>query len=509
MDTKLKNWRRDEVIKQLQSQKDFDVVVIGGGATGLGVAVDAASRGLSVLVLESQDFCAGTSSRSTKLIHGGVRHLGNPLQWPRIRESLFERRLLLQNAPQTVRAQTFIVPCYSYLKVACIGLGLGLYNLMSSGGRGLHGVAAIGRVGAMGQLPGIVRKGLKAAFAYSDAQFDDAGLGIALLRTAVSYGALTLNYAPVVDMKTDGRRITSVIVEDKIGGNRFEVSAKAIFNCAGVWVDTIRRLVDVEVSPLVRVARGTHIVVDRSFLPTGNAMVAPRRRGGRELFCIPWQGRLVIGTTEIEQGQAPFDPQPTGDEIDYLIARANSFLTRQIRREDVKASFAGLRPLFEGRRAGLRKGSTANMTRSYAVVPEFGNMLTIAGGNWTLYRAMAELGLRTAQQMRLVPRSGCMTRSLPLIEQGRIDQESLQRDLLENGVPQTAAGIAALTRFITLMVNTTGAITVQDILYRRLRIGELDAALADELVPLVTSIIEDLMRRPTAGRRRRSSRKAE
>lgn len=154
MDTKLKNWRRDEVIKQLQSQKDFDVVVIGGGATGLGVAVDAASRGLSVLVLESQDFCAGTSSRSTKLIHGGVRHLGNPLQWPRIRESLFERRLLLQNAPQTVRAQTFIVPCYSYLKVACIGLGLGLYNLMSSGGRGLHGVAAIGRVGAMGSSRG-------------------------------------------------------------------------------------------------------------------------------------------------------------------------------------------------------------------------------------------------------------------------------------------------------------------------------------------------------------------
>lgn len=503
MDTKIVEWRREDMCARLRSASSFDVVVIGGGATGLGAAVDAASRGLSVALVDSQDFCAGTSSRSTKLIHGGVRHLSNPLQWPCIREALFERRLLLQNAPQLVRAQTFVVPCYSYLKAAGWGLGLGVYNLLSSGGRGLHGVAAVGRVNAMAQLPGIVRKGLKAAFAYSDAQFDDAGLGMALLRTAVHYGAVVLNHAAVTGFRSDGRRLTEVVVEDRFGGETLEISGRVILNCTGVWVDGLRRMVDVDVSPLVRVARGTHIVVDRSFLPTGNAMVVPAGRGGRALYCIPWQGRLVIGTTEVDQGQAPFDPQPTQDEVEFLMQRASRFFTRRVLREDVKASFAGLRPVLEARRAGLRAGSTANMTRTYAVVPEFGNMITVAGGSWTVYRAMAEMAMRTAQQMRLVPRRGCMTRSLPLLEPGRLELEELQRDLLEGGAGVGGALSDRLRRVVGMSVLTTGACTAQDVLYRRLRIGQLDAQLARELTPAVEAMVRDCRGRTAAQVRRR------
>ena len=488
---------------RLKAGQVFDVVIIGAGATGLGIAVDAASRGLSVAVLDAQDFCAGTSSRSTKLIHGGVRYLSNPRNWPLIKEALFERRLLLQNAPQLVRPQSFVVPCYSYAQALWYGAGLGLYSLLSSGGKGMHGVTLSGRMGALGQLPGIARKGLKAALSYSDAQFDDAGLAMALLRTAVKAGAAVLNHAAVCSMEHDGRRITSLTVHDKIKNVKFNISGKVVMNCAGVWVDSVRRMVDVEVSPLVRISRGTHIVLDRSFMPTGNAMVVPKTSDGRVLFCIPWQGRLLVGTTDIEQGQAPFDPQPTSDEIDFLIDNANKYLTRQIRREDVKASFAGLRPVLEARRAGLRAGSTANMTRTYAVVPEFGNMITVAGGSWTVYRAMAEMAMRTAQQMRLVPRRGCMTRSLPLLEHGRLELEELQRDLLDGGAGVGGALSDRLRRVVGMSVLTTGACTAQDVLYRRLRIGQLDAQLARELTPAVEAMVRDCRGRTAAQVRRR------
>ena len=493
MITKQQFWRRVDMRTRLKAGQVFDVVIIGAGATGLGIAVDAASRGLSVAVLDAQDFCAGTSSRSTKLIHGGVRYLSNPRNWPLIKEALFARRLLLQNAPQLVRPQSFVVPCYSYAQALWYGAGLGLYSLLSSGGKGMHGVTLSGRMGALGQLPGIARKGLKAALSYSDAQFDDAGLAMALLRTAVKAGAAVLNHAAVCSMEHDGRRITSLTVHDKIKNVKFNISGKVVMNCAGVWVDSVRRMVDVEVSPLVRISRGTHIVLDRSFMPTGNAMVVPKTSDGRVLFCIPWQGRLLVGTTDIEQGQAPFDPQPTSDEIDFLIDNANKYLTRQIRREDVKASFAGLRPLFNSKRTGLNEG-TANMTRSYAVVPEFGNMLTVVGGKWTSYRAMAELALKTAQQMRLVPMCGCMTRSLPLVVQNRLELESLQRDLLQNGAPRTPAEKERLRTLIGVEVFTSGVCTAQDFLFRRLRIGVLDAALAKELEPLVTETVKDCLR---------------
>lgn len=498
MDTTIQPLNRQAMLERLRNVSEFDAVVIGGGATGLGVALDAAARGLSVALFEAHDFASGTSSRSTKLIHGGVRYLSDPRNWSLIREALHEQTTLLNNAPQLVRAQRFVVPCYSRLKMLWYAAGLSLYSCFSGGGRGIRSMTAVGELAALGMLPGLQRKCLKGALCYSDAQFDDAALAVSLLQTAVARGAVAVNYMPVIDTKSDGRRVTAVEVKNEETGERFTVRAKVFFNCAGVWVDAVRRMVDVEVGDLIRISRGSHIIVDKSFLPTGNAMVVPKTTDGRVLFCIPWHGQLMIGTTDIEQGQAPFDPQPSADEIDFMIENANRYLTRRIRREDVRASFSGLRPLFCPKRAGLNKG-TAKLTRGYAVVPEFKNFLTVAGGKWTSYRAMAEAAVRTAQQLELIPRSGSMTRSLPLLTDSRLALEQLQKDLLSQAVINQELG-RRLLDFVRRQVEVSGARTASDILYRRLRIGQLDAARTAALMPVVQDMIERLLPERSVGR---------
>ena len=478
---------RRQMLDALSAEPEFDVVVIGGGATGLGVAVDAASRGLRVALFEKNDFASGTSSKSTKLIHGGVRYLANPRNWGLIREALVERRTLLTNAPELVHPRQFVVPCYSRLKAFWYGAGLSLYSMFSGGGRGMGPVRYVDALGAVALLPGLQRKKLKGALCYSDAQFDDAGLAVALYQTAVGYGAEVLNYMPVEEMLTDGRKVTGCVARDSETGERYTVRARAYINCAGVWVDTIRRMVDVEVGSLVRVSRGSHVVVDGSFLPTENAMVVPKTTDGRVLFCIPWQGRTLIGTTDIEQGQAPFDPQPSSEEIDFMIENANRYLTRRIRRGDVRASFAGLRPLFAARKAGLNEG-TAKLSRGYAVVPEFKNLLTVAGGKWTSYRAMAESALATAQQLELLQRSGCRTRSLPLVMENRAEAMALQQALLKSLVIDQELG-ARLLAFVRLAATRMGARTAQDVLHRRLRLGQLDAVRTQALMPVVEEML--------------------
>lgn len=493
MNPTLQPLNRARMIERLQKTPQFDVVVVGGGATGLGVALDAATRGLKVALFEAQDFASGTSSRSTKLIHGGVRYLANPRDWSLIQEALYERRLLLTNAPELVRAQRFVVPCYSWLKALWYGAGLSLYGLFSSGGKGIRGVNIAGADAALGLLPGVVRDRMKAVLAYSDAQFDDAAMAVSLLQTAVAYGAVALNYMPVTAMANDGRRITGLTVKDEETGESFEVSAKVIFNCAGVWTDSVRRLADPSIADMIRISRGSHIVVDKSFLPTGNAMVIPKTSDGRVLYCIPWQGSLLIGTTDIEQGQAYRDPEPSPDEIKFMLDNANQYLTRRIRPEDIKATFTGLRPLFNPKKAGLNEG-TANMTRGWAVVPEYKNLLTVAGGKWTAYRAMAEAALATAQQLQLLPKGGSMTRSLPLIVHERLKQEELQKDLLKAEVFDQEIG-RRLLEFVRYCVDYTGARTAKDVLYRRLRLGELDSVRTKALTPVVEKMLERILKK--------------
>lgn len=481
---------RARMLEMLRSARPFDVVVIGAGATGLGVAVDAASRGLKTLVVDAQDFAAGTSSRSTKLIHGGVRYMKNIRNWSLVREALAERRILLKNAPALAHPQAFVLPCYSATDLVFYGLGLTLYTLLGIGGGLLGPVKLLGAVDTLCELPGVKRKALKGGVKYFDAQFDDARTAVALMQTALGCGAAVLNYASVAEAELKDGRVDSVTVKDNETGETFHVRGRVFFNCTGPWVDNIRRLADPEVDSLVRISRGSHIVVGREFMPAKSAMLIPKTADGRVLFCIPWKGNVEIGTTDLEQGQAPFDPQITDDETDFLIAGANRYLAKPIEKKDVKASFSGLRPLFKG---NVVSGgpSSARLSREHAVIPEFGNMITVTGGKWTSYRLMAEHAIEAAQKMGLLPKSGCTTRSLPLAVDMTVDVKGLESRLdaekLTAELKREAADYAAYC------VKTNGARTANDVLYRRLRIGQMNARVTKLLTPVVEKAVAETL----------------
>lgn len=461
------------MLERLTRQDEFDVVVIGAGATGLGVALDAASRGMSVLVVDAQDWASGYASRSGKHIGSDVRLLACPAHWSKVREALYERRLLLQNAPSLVRAQNFVIPCRSKISMLFRVAGLALYSLFSSGGRGTRPASMQGLVGALGMLPGIERKGLAGAVSYTDAGCDDAALTLSLLKGAVAYGAVALNRMRMIDAEADGRRVTSVVLQDAETGRKMKVRARTIFNCAGVWVDDVRRMVDVSCGNLVRILRRSYIVVDKTFMPTGNALYLPNGCGRRQpLTIVPWQGRLLIGSTYATQGQAPIDPQITEDEVRLLVASANRVLSRKIRKEDVRARFAGLQAAVGVR--GLDDG------RGFAVVPEFCNMFSVVGGSMTLYRAKAEAAIDEAIKRHLLPRYGCMTRSMRLDGSTQVAMEELQKKLLSGDAP-SAESLVQLSSFVKQEFSMTAARTAEDILWRRLRIGQLDAARAEML----------------------------
>lgn len=478
---------RAQMLERLRSGESFDVVVIGGGATGLGVAVDAASRGLKTLVVDAQDFGAGTSSRSTKLIHGGVRYMKNPRDWSLVREALAERRLLLKNAPKLVHAQAFVMPCYSWGELAFYSAGVALYSAFASCGFGIGHMSVFSRNGALCALSGLKRKGLKGAVKFYDAQFDDARTAIALMQTALREGATALNYMPVTRVTVEGDRVASVTLKDEETGETFTVKAGCFFNCAGPWVDNIRRMANAEVDSLVRISRGSHIVVDKKFMPSDAAMVIPKTKDGRLLFVIPWKDNLEIGTTDLEQGQAPFDPEITDDEIDFMVETANGYLEKKITKADVKGSFSGLRPLFKGH--VVSGGPTsAKLSREHAVIPEFGNLVTVTGGKWTSYRAMAEHALAVAFRMKLIRRGGCMTRSLPLYVDPSVDALALEKRA--DQVKDVQSVVKDVEAYAAYCVKNTGARTAKDVLYRRLRLGELNKARTAELMPVVEAAVK-------------------
>ena len=283
---------REELLAKLREDPVWDVVVIGGGATGAGIAVDAASRGLKTVVLEAQDFSSGTSSRSTKLIHGGVRYMKNPRDWGLVREALKERRILIKNAPHLVHSKPFILPCYKKGEREFYTIGLGIYSAMTYGGYNIGHTSSLSREDTLMRLPGVKPEGLMGGVQFFDGQFDDARLDVALIRTAYEHGAVPLNYMPVVGVTREGGMIRSVTAKDKETGEEFVIRTKMVFNAAGAWVDPIRRMVDPDASTLVRVSRGSHILLDKSFMPGDTGMLIPKTHDGRVLFAIPWHGML-------------------------------------------------------------------------------------------------------------------------------------------------------------------------------------------------------------------------
>jgi len=388
---------RESLIASLRDTARWDAIVVGGGATGLGIALDAAARGLRVALIEQRDFASGTSSRSTKLIHGGVRYLaqGNIAL---VREALTEREVLSRIAPALVRPLEFVVPCYRPAERAFLRAGLGIYDALA-GSTSMGPTRLLSRAEAAVQLPGVSERGLRGGVSYWDAQFDDAALAIALMQTACALGATAVNYVACEEIVCRDGRIDRLLARDVETGERFELPTACVFNATGVWVDALRGKAVPGCIPMVTVSQGSHVVLDHRFMPADAAMLIPRTTDGRVMFLVPWYGALILGTTDVPRSDAPLDPLPDPDEVAFLLRTVGDYLAVRPGPDDVRTAFCGLRPLFSA--SGIR--GTARISREHAVLIEGGNLVSVVGGKWTTYRRMAEDAVDAAVGAGLLP----------------------------------------------------------------------------------------------------------
>jgi len=399
---------RDEMLTRVQQKEIWDIIIIGGGATGVGVAVDAASRGYKTLLLEQGDFAQGTSSRSTKLVHGGVRYLqqGNISL---VLEALKERGILRRNAPHLVSNLEFIVPNYDWWEGPFYGVGLKIYDMMA-GKEGFGKSRIISRDETIKHIPTIETDGLNGGVIYYDGQFDDARLVISLARTAEEQGAVLINYMSVVDLiKKDGV-VSGVIANDQENDKEYELSAKVVINATGPFSDGIRLMDDKQNKPMVAPSQGIHVVFDKSFLPGDAAIMVPHTTDGRVLFAIPWHNRVIVGTTDTPIESPEIEPTPQKEEIDFILEHAAQYLKKDPSKDDILSVFTGIRPLVSDPAAE----NTAALSRDHVVNTSRSGLLTIAGGKWTTYRKMAEDTVEQAILIAGLEAQPCITETLQI-----------------------------------------------------------------------------------------------
>ena len=476
----------------------WDIIIIGGGATGLGTAVDAAARGYDVVLLEQCDFAKGTSSRSTKLVHGGVRYLqqGNVSL---VMEALSERGRLLRNAPHLVSDLSFIVPSYEWWESPFYGIGLKVYDVLAGKygfGRSRH----LSRKKVIEEIPSIQTDGLRGGTRYFDGQFDDARLAISLAITAAEQGAVVANYTQVTAINKDSDGIANgVTVTDLETGDQIGIEGKVIVNATGPQADSVRRLDQQDAEPIVTPSQGVHIVLDRSFIPRDSAIMVPHTDDGRVMFAIPWYDVAVIGTTDTPIEEISLEPRPFDHEIDFILDTANRYLSRPAERSDIKSVFAGIRPLVK---AG--SGSTAALSRDHTILidPDSG-MLTVVGGKWTTYRKMAEDVVDQASTLAGLPSVPCTTETLSIHGHheaadtfGRLsfygsDAEPIQSlmDSKEEWSQPVHPNLALTRAEIAWACRHEMARTVDDVLARRSRALLFDARAASEAANKVAALM--------------------
>jgi glycerol-3-phosphate dehydrogenase len=489
--------RREEMTARLREDKIWDLIVIGGGATGLGIAIDAASRGYSILLLEKYDFAKGTSSRSTKLVHGGVRYLAQG-NIKLVREALRERGLLLKNAPHLTRKQAFIVPSYHWWEKWYYGTGLKLYDLLS-GKLGIGKTEILSAATVLQRLPVAEKKGLTGGVGYYDGQFDDARLAINMAQTAVEQGAVVINYISVTGLLQDNKKIAGVEALDMLDGSKHMLRSKAVINATGVFVDNILRMEDPQSPGMVAPSQGVHIVLDKKFFPSDTALMIPKTADGRVLFAVPWHNRVVVGTTDTPVDQILPEPLPFLEEISFIIYHFNKYLSSDIRESDIRSIFTGLRPLVKS----SNTGNTSILSRDHTIVVSGGGLVTITGGKWTTYRKMAKDAVDNAAFVGKLDIKSCITDQLkmhgwqtgtavddPLHNYGS-DAENILN--LAKTDPLLAEKLHPDFPFIKAeilwAIREEMAMTLEDMLARRLRLLFLDTRIAMEVAPDVAHIM--------------------
>ena len=491
--------KRDEMLKQTRERTEpWDMIIVGGGATGAGIAVDAVSRGYSTLLLEQHDFGKGTSSRSTKLVHGGVRYLeqGNVSL---VMESLQERGLLRQNAPHIVSELACIVPSYTWWEGPFYGIGLKLYELLA-GKYGFGKSRQISKEETLQRLPNVNPDGLTGGVIYYDCQFDDTRLLINLLATAADQGATLLNYAKVTELLKGSDGIVNGVAWQNIEtGDKFTAQARVVVNATGTFTDSVRRLADPKATPIMVPSQGAHLVFDRSFLPGDDAILVPHTKDGRVMFAIPWHCHTLVGTTDTPLSETSLEPVALDKEIDFILETAALYLAKRPSRSDILSVFAGVRPL-------AKSGDSANtaaLSRDHVIHIDQSGLLSITGGKWTTYRNMAQGAVDQAATLANLPERPCLTRTLnihgyhanaekfgslsfygsdaPAIRKLIAEDETLGGQL-DSQLPYLGAEVVWAAR-------TEMARTVEDILARRTRALFLDAKAAIRMAPKVASIL--------------------
>lgn len=491
---------RKELISRLTDTPQWDVVIIGGGATGLGIAVDAATRGFKTLLAEQADFAKGTSSKATKLVHGGVRYMAQG-DIALVREACRERGILLKNAPHLTSNETFVIPNYHYSDNIKYTIGLKFYDLLA-------GKLSLGRSRFLNKkhttqaLPAINGKNLKGGVSYHDGQFDDARLALNLAQTAIENGACVLNYLKTTGiLKDKKKKVNGIITQDQLTNETYQIHAKTVINATGVYVDNILQLDNPQSRHLVQPSQGIHLTIDASFLPGGNALMIPATDDGRVLFAVPWYGKLIVGTTDTLRNTPELEPRPLEKEVSFILGTLGKYLVRAPQKTDVLAVFAGLRPLAAPKDEGKK---TKEISRSHRIIVSPSGLITIIGGKWTTFRLMAEDTLNKAIETGKLPKRKCITTQVKIhgykeasgqnlgffrsygtdiyeIEALAAIDAELSQPLAE-GYPYTKAMVVWAAR-------NEYAFRVEDVLARRLRLLFLDAKAAVKAAPAVAAIL--------------------
>lgn len=491
---------REQNLKQLRGNNEFDIVIIGGGATGLGCAVDAASRGYKTLLLEKHDFAKGTSSRSTKLVHGGVRYLAQG-NIHLVREALLERGRMLRNAPHVCHTLGFVVPVYNWWDKYYYGFGLWIYEFLSAK-FSLGKTKMLSKKETLNHLPDLDSTDLKGGVLYYDGQFDDSRLAINLAQTVAEYGAVVLNYCAVTDFIKNEGKIVGVKAKDELSNEEFIVKSKVVINATGVFADKILQKSEGYSEETIAPSQGIHLVLNKSFFESTTAMLIPKTADGRVLFVIPWHDKLLLGTTDTPVKEVTLEPKPLGEEIQFIVEHFNKYAAQKINYSDINSVFVGLRPLVK---EGTSK-NTAILSREHLIQLLPSGLINITGGKWTTYRKMAEQTINKVIQVSNLNAVRCKTSHLKIYGYTKAKSNShlniygsdavlIQKMIAEDyslsekihaDYPYTKAEVV-------WSVQNEMALTVEDVLARRIRLLFLDAKAAIDTAPIVASIMASLL----------------
>jgi len=487
---------RKDQINNLSSTKEFDICIIGGGATGLGIAVDAASRGCKTVLLEKYDFAKGTSSRSTKLVHGGVRYLqqGNIKL---VMEALKERGLLKKNAPHLVKNQSFVIPNYKWWENSFYGVGLKVYDWMA-GSLGLGPSQFLNKEETLALAPNLDEDGLRGGVLYHDGQFDDARLAIHLAMTAADHGAVVINYMSVEGLMKVNGKVCGVLAKDSFENKEYEIKAKAVINATGIFSDSIAKMDDPTAAHLISHSQGIHLVFDKEFLLSDTAIMIPRTDDGRVLFAVPWHNKTIVGTTDTPVSSASEEPIAMKEEIDFVMQHIHRYLKKDPSYKDIRSVFAGLRPLVKS-----NSKITSAISRDHHIAVSDSELISITGGKWTTYRKMAEDVMEIAVHKTGMSDKECVTKNLhihgykekndytaPLYYYGT--DEGAIKDLIkkDNSLSELIHPLLPYIKAeIIWAVQNEMCMTVEDALARRTRALLLDAKASIESAPLIAQIM--------------------